>query len=68
MAKWLVVKLADDMAREDMRQLLADVTNHRASTWYESVPDVFKNSEALDKARNTWLTDRHQGKLIRVTG
>lgn len=65
MAKWLLVKIADDISDERLGQLLTDVTNHDASAWYESVPDVFKNSEALDKARNTWLADKHQPELIK---
>ena len=67
MAKWLIVKIADDISEEKIHQLLTDVTNHEASAWYESMPDVFKNFEALDKARSTWLADRHQRKLIPVT-
>lgn len=67
MAKWLVVKLADDISEEKVHQLLSAVTNHEASAWYESVPDVFKNSETLDKAKSTWLADRRQRELIHVT-
>lgn len=63
MAKWLVVKLADDISQEKISQLLNDVTNHEASYWYESVPDIFKNSEALEKAKSTWLADRSQREL-----
>ena len=65
MAKWLLIKIADDISDERVSQLLTDVTNHDASVWYESVPDVFKNAEALDKARNTWLADRHQPELVK---
>lgn len=66
MAKWLVVKLADNIPEEKLHQLLTDMTNHQAFAWYESIPDVFKNSEALDKAKNTWLADRRQRDLINV--
>jgi len=67
MAKWLVVKLADEIPEKKMFQLLNNVAFHEASTWYESAPDVFNNSKALDKARRSWLTDRHQLTLMRIT-
>ena len=67
MAKWLVVKLADEIPEKEMLHLLNNVTFHEASAWYESVPDVFRSAEALDQAMNTWLSDRRPGELLAVT-
>ena len=58
MAKWLAVKVADDIPSEKMQQLLNDVTDHQCSTWYENTPDVFKTSQALDKITNAWLKEK----------
>ena len=57
MSKWLVVKLGDRIPDEELLRLLSNVNFHEASNWYENAPDVFENSEALDKARGTWLSD-----------
>ena len=58
MAKWLAVKVADDIPNEKMQQLLDDVTDHQSSTWYERTPDVFETSEALDEIAKTWLKEK----------
>jgi hypothetical protein len=68
MSKWLVVKLGDRIPDEELLRLLSNVNFHEASSWYENAPDVFENSEALDKARNTWFRDGQPGQLPRLGG
>jgi len=62
MSKWLVVKLGDRIPDEELLRLLSKVNFHEASSWYENSPDVFENSEALDKAIDTWLNDGPPGR------
>ena len=68
MSKWLVVKLGDKIPDEELLRLLSNVNFHEASNWYENVPDVFENSEALDKARDTWFRDGQPGQLPPLAG
>jgi len=68
MSKWLVVKLGDRIPDEELLRLLSNVNFHEASNWYENSPDVFEDSEAMDRAMGTWLGDVHPGQKPPLAG
>jgi hypothetical protein len=68
MSKWLVVKLGDRIPDEELLRLLSNVNFHEASSWFENAPDVFENSEAMDKAMGTWLGDGQPGQMPPLAG